>query len=171
MFPVWIMSSSKYFEIECFVLSKFDWRKCVKTIFKKRFVLRDPVFPFRICLCQSISRSSVSCYQISIEENVETPFRKRFVLRDPVFPFWNMSLSKYFEIECFVLSKLDWIKCLNAFQKTICTKIPCVFFLDSAFVKVFRDRVYVLLKFDWRKCLNAFQKTICTKRPCVSCLD
>ena len=82
-----------------------------------------------------------------------------------------MSLSKYFKIECFVLSKFDWRKCLKAFQKTICTKRPYVSFLDFIFFKVFRDRDFVLSKFDWRKSLNAFQKTICTKRPCVSCLD
>ena len=59
------------------------------------------------CLCQSISRSSVSCYQSSIEENVLTPFKKRFVLRDSVFTFWIISLSKSFEFECFVPSKID----------------------------------------------------------------
>ena len=150
-----------------------------------------------LCLRQSISRLSVSCYQSSIEEDVETLFKKWFVLRDPVFPFWNMSLSKYFDIECFVLSKFDWRKCLSAFQKTICTETLC--FLSGLFLcqkyfeiefsccqssieenvktpfkKLFvlRDPVFLFwITHLSKKCLSAIQKTICTKRPCVSFLD
>ena len=124
-----------------------------------------------LCLCQSISRSSVSCYQNSIEQNVQTPFRKPFVLRDPVFPFWIMSLSKYFEIECLVLSKIDWRNCLNTFQKTTCTKRPCVSFLGCVSVKVFRDRVYRAIKVRLKKKSKRLPKTICTKKPYVSFLD
>ena len=97
--------------------TKVRSKKMSKRLSKNDLYYKTLCFLSGLCLCESFSRLSVSCYQNSIDEDVERPFKKWFVLRDPVFPFWNMSLSKYFEIVCFVLSKFDWIKCLNVFSK------------------------------------------------------
>ena len=82
-----------------------------------------------------------------------------------------MSLSKFFEIECFMLSKFDRRKSLNVFLKNICTKRPYVSFLDYVLVKVFRDRVFLAIKVRLIKMSKRLSKTICTKSSCISFLD
>ena len=97
----------KVFRDRVFHASKARLKRMSKRLFKNDLYKETRCFLSGLFLFQSIRRSTVSCYQNSIEENVSTPSKKQFVLRDPVFPSWIMSLSKYFEIESFWLSKFD----------------------------------------------------------------
>ena len=129
MFVVWIMSSSKYFEIECFVLLNFDWRKC-RNAFQKMICTLRPCVSFLEYVFVKVFRDRVF-RAIKIRLNkMSKRFSQNDLYSETLCFFLDSAFVKVFRDRVFVLSKFDWRKCLNAFQKTICSKRPCVSFLD-----------------------------------------